>query len=44
MIIMSTGWKLVDLHKINVHMKPEFNCDNLEIYRRDAIIAEHFLQ
>jgi hypothetical protein len=42
-IFHTIGWKLVDLYKINVHMKPEFNCDNLEIYKRDAIITEHFL-
>lgn len=34
------GWKLVDLSKIKVHMKPEFNADNKELYRKDTVIAE----
>ncbi|MEM2108531.1 MAG: hypothetical protein QXL10_04530 [Candidatus Bathyarchaeia archaeon] len=43
-IFHTIGWKLVDLHKINVHMKPEFNCDNLEIYKKEAIISERLLK
>ena len=43
-IFHTIGWKLVDLHKIDVHMKPEFNCDNLEIYKKEAIITEHSLR
>jgi hypothetical protein len=43
-VFHTIGWKLIDLHKINVHMKPEFNCDNLEIYKREAIIRENFLE
>lgn len=38
------GWKLADLSKIIVSMKPEFNADNLEIYKKEAIIAQRDLQ
>jgi hypothetical protein len=37
------GWKLADLSKINVSMKPEFNADNLEIYKKEAIIAQRLI-
>lgn len=37
---ITTGWKLVDLYRIRVSMKPEFNCDNLELYRTDTLISE----
>lgn len=36
----TTGWILVDLSKISVSMKPEFNADNTELYRKETIIAE----
>lgn len=39
----TVGWKLVDLSKINVSMKPEFNADNLEIYKKEAIVAEKII-
>jgi len=38
------GWKLADLYKMNVSMKPEFNCNNLEIYKPEAIIRENLLE
>jgi hypothetical protein len=37
------GWKLVDLSKIKVSMKPEFNADNKELYRKETIIAERYI-
>jgi len=37
------GWKLVDLSKIVVGMKPEFNADNTELYRKETIIAERYI-
>ena len=37
------GWKLVDLSKIFVSMKPEFNTDNRELYKREAIITENWI-
>ena len=37
------GWKLSDLSKIRIRMKPEFNADNLEIYKKEAIIAENYV-
>ena len=37
---ITTGWKLADLYRIRVSMKPEFNCDNLELYRTDTLISE----
>ncbi len=40
-VFRTTGWKLVDLSKISVSMKPEFNTDNRELYKRDAIITEN---
>lgn len=36
----TVGWKLSDLSKIEVSIKPEFNADNKEIYKREAIVAE----
>lgn len=41
---ITIGWKLVDLSKINVSIKVEFNADNLEIYKKEAIIAEKWLE
>ena len=37
------GWKLVDLSKIRVNLKPEFNADNRELYRRETILAENYI-
>ncbi len=33
-------WKITDLWFLRVKLKPEYNADNLEIYRREAIIME----
>lgn len=41
---ITIGWKLVDLSKIKVSMKAEFNADNLEIYKKEAIILEEWLE
>ncbi len=41
---ITIGWKLVDLSKIKVSMKAEFNADNLEIYKPEAIIKEEWLE
>jgi len=38
------GWKLVDLSKIKVSLKAEFNADNPEIYKPEAIIKEEWLE
>jgi hypothetical protein len=35
-----TGWCLIDLFGIKVSMKPEFNADNLELYRKENILLE----
>jgi len=35
-----TGWCLIDLFGIKVSMKPEFNTDNLELYRKENILLE----
>ncbi len=35
-----TGWCLIDLFNIKVSMKPEFNTDNLELYRKENILLE----
>ncbi len=40
---ITIGWKLVDLSKIKVSIKAEFNADNLEIYKPEAIIKEEWL-
>lgn len=32
-------WKIVDLFHLRVKLKPEYNADNLEIYRPEAIIC-----
>lgn len=37
---ITTGWKLVDLSKIKVSLKAEFNADNMEIYKKEAVIKE----
>lgn len=41
---ITIGWKLVDLSKIKVSIKAEFNADNLEIYKSEAIIKEKLLE
>jgi|YelNatPaOPRAMG01_1025707.scaffolds.fasta_scaffold82442_2 hypothetical protein len=38
------GWKLCDLSKIVVSMKPEFNANNLEIYKKEAVIRENWIE
>jgi len=35
------GFKLVDLSRINVSLKNEFNANNKEIYKREAIVQEY---
>lgn len=40
----TTGWKIVDLSKIKVSMKAEFNADNIGIYKPEAILAEEWLE
>jgi len=35
-----TGWCLIDLFNIRVSMKPEFNTDNLELYKKENILLE----
>ncbi len=37
------GWKLVDLARIRVSLKPEFNANNLEIYKPEAVLHERHL-
>jgi hypothetical protein len=37
------GWKLVDLSRIRVSLKPEFNADNLELYKPENVIAQNQL-
>lgn len=41
---ITIGWKLADLSKINVSIKAEFNADNLEIYKPEAIVREELLE
>lgn len=41
---ITIGWKLVDLSKIKVSIKAEFNADNREIYKPEAIIKEEWLE
>ncbi len=38
------AWKLVDLYDVRLSMKPEFNCDNTELYQRDHILSEEFIK
>jgi len=38
------GWKIVDLYYIKVDVKHEFNTNNRELYKREAIIREGGLQ
>ncbi|PXF51288.1 MAG: hypothetical protein C4B55_02510 [Candidatus Methanophagaceae archaeon] len=40
----TVGWKLEDLSKIKVTMKPEFNTDNKEIYIKEAVIEERWVE
>ena len=35
------GFKIVDLSKINVPLKNEFNANNIEIYKREALVQEY---
>lgn len=35
-----TKWKIVDLWFLRVKLKPEYNADNLEIYRDEAVLME----
>ena len=35
-----TSWKIVDLFYLRVKLKPEYNADNTEIYRKELILAE----
>lgn len=35
-----TGWCLIDLFNIKVSMKPEFNTDNLVLYKKENILLE----
>ena len=35
-----TGWCLIDLFNVKVSMKPEFNADNLELYKRENVLIE----
>jgi hypothetical protein len=35
-----TGWCLIDLFGIKVSMKPEFNTNNLELYKKENILLE----
>lgn len=35
-----TGWCLIDLFGVKVTMKPEFNTNNLELYKQEHIIYE----
>ncbi len=37
---MLTRWKIVDLWFLRVKLKPEYNADNPEIYREEAILME----
>jgi hypothetical protein len=34
------GWCLIDLFGVKVSMKPEFNTDNLELYKKENILLE----
>jgi len=40
----TVGWKLVDLSRIKLSLKPEFNANNLEIYKQEAILCERNLR
>ena len=35
-----TGWKIADLFHLRVKLKPEYNADNLEIYRDELVLLE----
>lgn len=35
-----TGWCLIDLFNVKVSMKPEFNTDNLGLYKKENILME----
>lgn len=38
------GFKLVDLSKVSVRIKHEFNANNKEIYRDDALLTQRLLE
>ena len=42
-LFKTLGWKLVDLSRLKVGLKAEFNADNLEIYKPEAILREEWL-
>ena len=42
-VFLVTGWKLVDLSRISVSLKLEFNTSNPAIYSKDAILLENSL-
>ena len=35
------GFKIFDISKIRVSLKPEFNCSNRELYKRENVIREY---
>ena len=35
-----TAWKIADLFHLRVKLKPEYNADNLEIYRKELVLLE----
>ena len=43
-VFKTVGWKMVDLSKVYVRMKPEFNADNRELYKKEALIAESWIE
>jgi len=42
-VFLVTGWKLVDLSRISVSLKLEFNTSNPAIYSKDAVLLENSL-
>jgi hypothetical protein len=36
-----TGFKIVDASKINVNLKSEFNANNVELYKHEAVLKEY---
>ena len=43
-VFKTVGWKMVDLSKVYVRMKPKFNADNKELYKKEALIAESWIE
>jgi hypothetical protein len=35
------GFKIVDLSKINVNLKSEFNANNKELYKSEAVVKSY---